>query len=177
MKFYRIKAHLVKVTAEEILARKLSLARRFFEKYRQNLLKEPKITELLTAHGKAFARAQEVTIETGAASFCARCGREGRSCCGADMELHCDDALLVANLLAGVDFPRKRLWPKACFFLGPAGCVLKIRPLICRNFICPELATALGPEKVSSLQEALEEEARLLFWLTEEIKRWLIKGL
>ena len=165
------------MTAEDLLARKLELTLGFFARHRQRLLEDEELSALLKAHEHAFLKAQKAMEETGAASFCARCGREGRSCCGADMELHCDDALLLANLLVGVKFPSRRLYPKGCFFLGEEGCILRLRPLICRNFVCPELSAALGLEKTTLLQEALEEEARALFLVTERLKSFMAKGL
>ena len=164
------------MTAEDLLARKLEFVSGFFSRHHQRLLENEELSALLKAHEAAFLKAQQAMEETGAASFCARCGREGRSCCGADMELHCDDALLLANLLVGVRFPSRRLYPRGCFFLGEEGCLLRLRPLICRNFICPELSAALGIEKTAFLQEALEEEARALFLVTERLKSLMAKG-
>jgi len=164
------------VTSEEILAQKLALTRKLWQKHRERLQQDDRLRELLSLHQRAFQHAQEVMRQTGAEAFCARCGREGTSCCGEDMELHCDDMLLLANLLCGVSLPSKRTFPKGCFFLGEEGCLLRIRPLICRNFICPELAEFLGPEETRRLQESLEEEALALFLLGERIRSLTLKG-
>jgi len=164
------------VTVEEIISQKLALVRKIWQKHQKRLQQDPKVQELLFQHQKAFQHAQAVMRLTGAEAFCARCGRDGISCCGADMELHCDDALLVANLLCEVELPSQRAFPKGCFFLGEEGCILKVRPLICRNFICPELAAFLGPEKTRILQESLEGEARALFLLGEKIRSLVLKS-
>ncbi len=165
------------MTAEDVLTRKLSLVQRIYQKNRVLLSKDRELKRLLEAHAQAFEAGQKLMDETGAALFCARCGEAGRSCCGADMELHCDDALLVANLLVGVTFPSRRFDPKGCFFLGPKGCVLRLRPLIFRNFICPELSEFLGLERTALLQQALENEARLLFIVTDRLKAFFQKAL
>ncbi len=163
------------MTSRELLHQKLTLTQKLWRKHASSLQRDATLRELLSRHQEAFRYVQETMRQIGAESFCARCGREGASCCGEDMELHSDEALLLANLLCGVSLPTKRTFPKGCFFLGDEGCLLRIRPLICRNFICPELSAYLGLEKVKLLQESLEEEARALFLLEERI-RIILRG-
>ena len=163
------------MTSRDLLTQKLDLLRRLWKAHRKTLTEDQELKHLLISHQRAFEKAQKVMKETGGEAFCARCGREKRSCCGEDMEFHCDDRLLLANLLCGVELPSQRIFENGCYFLGKEGCLLRIRPLICRNFICPELAAFLGTKKIALIQHSLEEEARALFFLEERISCLLAK--
>ncbi len=158
--------------AEELLQRKLSRVKALYQRYGSFLSRDETLAHLLTRYLEAFEATEEVSRKMGLTSFCARCGQEGwGTCCGEDMEFHCEDVLLLANLLLGVSFPEKRFKARGCFFVGEKGCLLKVRPLICRNFICPELADFLGPQKVKAVQEALGPEAEALFLLCVHLRR------
>ncbi|NPB08769.1 MAG: hypothetical protein GXO17_00305 [Thermodesulfobacteria bacterium] len=158
--------------ARDLLARKLERVRALFDLHRARLQQDEDLKDLLSRYLRAFADTEAVAREVGLSDFCARCGREGwGTCCGEDMEFHCEDVLLLANLLLGVEFPTRRHQPKGCYFLGEEGCLLKVRPLICRNFICPELADHLGPENIRKVQQALGPEAETLFLLCLRLKR------
>ncbi|WP_157608084.1 hypothetical protein [Thermodesulfatator atlanticus] len=146
-----------------------------FETHRVALLEDQELNELLCLYEKAFERVQEEMKKTGAFEFCAECGRAGLSCCGNGMELDCDDILLVLNLLAGVRLPQKRKFPLGCFFLSETGCILKLRPLICRNFLCQDLKNAIGLANTIQIQQSLDEEAVILFKLTQRVKALLSK--
>jgi hypothetical protein len=160
------------MTSSELLDQKLRRILEIWDVYHLRLKRDKLLAHLLRDYLDAFAAAEKVHQETGLSSYCARCGREGRSsCCGEDMEFRCEDVLLLANLLAGVSFPDKRYSPKGCYFLGQEGCLLLVRPLICRNFICPELATHLGKTKLKQIQQALGPEAEALFRLCERLRR------
>ncbi|OAG27460.1 hypothetical protein [Thermodesulfatator autotrophicus] len=154
----------------EVLARLLANLAETWQKYGRLLKEDLEINSYLEKHQKAFVRVQKIMQKTGAALFCQECGQAALSCCGKGMEFECEEALLLANLVLGVKIPSSRHLAKGCFFLGPNGCVLKVRPLICRNFICPELKDALGLSKIRQIQDAFDEEAFYLFQLLERIK-------
>ncbi len=156
--------------SSDVLAKLLANVAHKWQEYGSILKNDPEIKSLLDKHQKAFGHVQKVMQETGAALFCRDCGISSISCCGEGMELECEEALLLANLLLGVNIPNSRYFSTGCFFLDENGCVLKVRPLICRNFICPELKENLGLLKTRKLQEALDNEAFYLFLLLERIK-------
>ncbi len=158
--------------AKDLLVQKISRVETIFHKYRLRLVRDETLSRFLSCYLEAVAASEAVAQETGLAAFCARCGREGLgTCCGEDMEFHCEDVLLLANLVLGVEIPSNRYRPEGCYFLGEEGCLLRVRPLICRNFLCPELVSFLGEEKVKAIQETLGPEAEALFRLCEYLRR------
>jgi Fe-S-cluster containining protein len=78
--------------------------------------------------------------------------------------------LLFMNLLLNTDLPGQRLYPNRCFFLGHSGCILKIRPVICVNYLCLDLRELLPLEKLISLQHAQGNEIIKSFELEEALK-------
>lgn len=154
-----------------LLAQKLEHVRKLWLACQAQLKEDVTFQALLQEYLRAFRRTEEIAQEVGLAEYCARCGQRGKgSCCGEDMEFHCEDVLLLANLACGVSLPPERHLPYGCFFLGPQGCLLQVRPLICRNFVCPDAARFLGLEKLRLLQEGMGPEAEALFRLCEYVK-------
>jgi hypothetical protein len=79
--------------------------------------------------------------------------------------------LLLLNLLLGVDLNQARSREDSCFFLGPRGCRLRVRSLLCIEYLCPELEEALGHEGVIRMQVATGGELEYSFLLCEAVKK------
>ena len=158
--------------ARELLEQKLKRVFYAWQQCQKILTQDETFKELLARYLEAFQHTEQVAQEVGLSAYCARCGERGQgSCCGEDMEFHCEDVLLLLNLACQVSLPKERYYPYGCFFLGAQGCILRVRPLICRNFICPEASFSLGVEKVSLIQQALGPEAEALFTLCEYFRK------
>lgn len=116
----------------------------------------------------------QAMIDVGIVSACKRCDEEeGGSCCGAGIENHYSETLLLLNLLFGIDLPSERRWENSCFFLGERGCGLKVRHVLCVNYLCQAIQQALDPVDRNRLQEAVGEELTTVFLLQEAALRVL----
>jgi hypothetical protein len=110
----------------------------------------------------------QAMIDAGIVSACKRCDEEeGGSCCGAGIENHYNETLLLLNLLFGIDLPSERRFENSCFFLGERGCGLKVRHVLCVNYLCQAIQKSLDPADRQRLQEAVGEELNTVFWLHE----------
>jgi hypothetical protein len=111
-------------------------------------------------------------IEAGVLTACTHCDEEeGGSCCGAGIENKYTPVLLLINLLLGVTLPDRRISSNSCFFLGPAGCRLKARHVICINYLCTRLQKEIPTWALQSLQAVTGEEMDTIFILHEKIKK------
>ena len=164
------------MTTQKFLQEKIARVREFFERYRERLAQDQEFNHLLAEYEKNFQATQAAFAQAGIDKICAQCGQTTKVCCGLGMELYCEDALLVVNLYLGVQFPEKRLKDHWCFFLTEKGCLLRVRPLLCRNYFCEDLQEALPHQELVRLQEALGPEAETLFALLERT-RLLCPGL
>jgi hypothetical protein len=75
------------------------------------------------------------------------------------------------NLLLGAELPEERLYADSCLFLGPKGCVLTARDVLCVNYLCARITDRCEKKRMLELQEAEGEELMLLFLINEEIKK------
>ncbi len=158
------------MTTQKFLEEKLKRVRNFYNLYHKKLSEDRIFNSLLIKFLKDFEATQKAFVEVGIDRICAKCGQTTKVCCGLGMELYCEDALLLINLYLGVPFPERRLKDHWCFFLTENGCLLRVRPLLCRNFFCDEIQELLPQEKLIYLQEALGPEAQTLFHLIERVK-------
>jgi hypothetical protein len=132
------------------------------------------VSDLLARFRKAAAQSRRRMREAGVADCCRDCDlREGGSCCGRGIEDRYSGVLLLINLLLGRPLPRARLDPSGCFFLGPGGCLLLARHVICINYLCTEITRRIGPERLLPLRESEGEEIETLFLLEERVKKLL----
>ncbi len=158
------------MTTQKFLEEKLKRVRDFYNRYYEKLCEDKIFNTLLEEYKKNFKATQEAFSKVGVDKICAECGQTKRVCCGLGMELYCEDALLLINLYLDVPFPEKRIKDFWCFFLTEKGCLLQVRPLLCRNFFCDEIQELLPKEKLIYLQEALGPEAETLFKLLERVR-------
>lgn len=135
-------------------------------------LSDSHLTSLLFRLESAITASHKAMVMAGIVEICRRCDEErGGSCCGDGMERHYDQWLILTNLLLGVDVSHDRQDPRACFFLGRKGCILRARHTICINYLCSDITKSVDPDLVSQLKIREGEELSLLFHTIEHLKR------
>ena len=138
------------------------------------LLRDEKTATLLSRLKGAVRASRTAMALAGIADECKECEeREGGSCCGAGLENKYDDTLLLINLLLGIQLPKQRSDPSSCLFLGPEGCLLIARQVICVNYLCKKIENHIDPLKIAALREKEGVELECLFFLKEHIKEKL----
>lgn len=148
------------------IADKVAWAQTRFRKHGAALQNDATIASLLERLGPAAAASGRAMVEAGIVEICATCERdEGGSCCGAGLENRYDGVTLLINLLLGVDLPSERRDPASCHFLGPEGCLLKARDVICVNFVCKAITDRVPPDRISPMRELEGMELETLFAL------------
>ncbi|WP_456328059.1 hypothetical protein [Archaeoglobus sp.] len=111
--------------------------------------------------------------EIGVTEICKRCAEETGSCCKEWVEDEVDDVMIAMNMLMGVKMPEKRFKEGFCYFLSESGCILKVRPTICVNFLCDKVKKKIGFENEKKLQEIAGRELELGFIVREKILKML----
>jgi hypothetical protein len=146
----------------------------FYSLSKDELLKSPEISGPLLRLGEAIHNSRSEMAGRGIVGICRECDqKDGGSCCGIGLEAYYDEALLLINLLLGVELPRERAESTSCFFLSPIGCRLLARHVICINYTCEKITDRLNPQELASLREKEGIEVELLFRLNEEVKKYL----
>ena len=150
---------------------KIARAETCYQEKGGKLLRDERTVTLLSRLKGAVRASRTEMIGAGIADECRRCEeREGGSCCGAGMEKKYDDTLLLMNLLLGIELPKRRFDPSSCLFLGPEGCLLIARQVICVNYLCKKIEDRIDPSKIAILREKEGVELECLFLLKEHIK-------
>jgi hypothetical protein len=160
------------------------LDRRIFEKIKEThdlfalwgeaLRKNPPIIALLKSLEVKIAASGKVMHDFGVSSACKHCEEEdGENCCGAGIENKYTSRVLLINLLLGHALPEKRLWVRRCFFLTENGCSLKVRLVLCVNYLCLKIQRILPPEALLNLQQIIGEEMDEGFILDEAVKKFI----
>jgi hypothetical protein len=126
---------------------------------------DPALSLLLRDASLALDRARAALLASGMVDICRSCEEGGGSCCGAGIENRYGPVLLLINLLLDVELPESRMDPLSCHFLGPRGCLLRAREVICVNYVCRAVTEKLEPGKLTALREhegvALDAQFRL----------------
>ncbi len=157
---------------------KIEWAHRLYRKYGREILASTAMKEALARYKSAIQATWKAMDETGISRECGRCATEdGGSCCAKGIENRFDLFILLLNLLMDREIPARRWDPEGCRFLGPQGCKLLARHVICINFICKRLYSRIPQRDIQRVQQAMEEETTLAFLLEEAVKKWLIKRL
>jgi hypothetical protein len=153
---------------------KISWAEYIYKQWKDRVLSDSKVAELLAELKRAALRSHEEMVQTGIVDLCKDCEEEeGGSCCGAGLEKHFSGTLLLINLLLGVNIPTRKMDPASCFFLSTNGCELLARHVICVNYLCAKIAASVPASEITSLRELEGVELDLLFVLHQRLKRIL----
>ena len=159
------------VTVESPIDKKIRWACDCFNRYKNTFLSDKKTEQLLKKFHEASGECLNEMIRIGLVDECRRCEKEeGGSCCGAGIENRYSGTLLLINLLLGGKLPEKAYDSGSCFFLGPEGCSLFARHVICVNYICNKITDKISLQLISSLREKEGAALEILFILNERIK-------
>jgi hypothetical protein len=163
-----------KTIAVETIRLKIESARAIDERWGQCLRGDSLVVRLMGELETHWRSSWRVMEETGIVASCRRCEEEeGGSCCGRGIENKYDETLLLLNLIWGVALPDDRGRPDSCFFLGDCGCLLKIRHVLCVNYLCTEVQKRLSPGELARVQQTVGYELDTVFLLHETVKRLL----
>ncbi len=153
---------------------KIRRARLLEQRWGDAVRADANVQRLMARLEANLAASFQAMIETGIVQACTRCDEEeGGSCCGAGIENRYSEMLLLLNLLLGVDLPSERRLDNSCFFLGERGCNLKVREVLCVNYLCQSIQKSLMPHHRDQLQKAVGEELETVFLLQEAARRVL----
>ncbi|MGM0662957.1 MAG: hypothetical protein ACQET7_02085 [Thermodesulfobacteriota bacterium] len=154
---------------------KIAWAERVYCKAGSRLSGDPEISSLIKRFEAAAGASHRMMQKTGIVEICRECDQhEGGSCCGKGIEDRYSGVMLLINLLLERPLPHRRYDPAGCFFLGPSGCVLAARHVICINYLCNRVTDSVSSEHLSCLRDSEGEEVHVLFLLAERVKRELI---
>ncbi|MCU0572029.1 MAG: hypothetical protein MUC41_03445 [Syntrophobacteraceae bacterium] len=153
---------------------KIERVREVFEQHGESLRDEPVVARLMRELESHWGSSWRLMEETGIVSACRHCEEEeGGSCCGRGIEDKYGEILLFLNLLWDVDLPEDRLLQDSCHFLGDSGCRLKIRDVLCVNYLCTAIQKRLTPADLARVQQVVGCELDTTFVLQETVKRLL----
>ena len=153
---------------------KIAWAETCYEEKGGLFLRDERSATLLNRLKGAVRASRTAMAVAGVMDECRTCEeREGGSCCGAGLENKYDGTLLLTNLLLGIQLPKRRSDPPSCLFLGPDGCLLIARQVICVNYLCRKIEDRINPSKIAVLREKEGVELECLFHLIEHIREKL----
>jgi len=155
------------------IEQKMALAHQIFAEQEQKIIRDHRINKLTSQLQDDLRLSWECMNSYGIGSRCAHCDSTAPqgSCCSQGLEGKYDVSLLVANLLLNVNLPRTHVRQESCFFLGYRGCTLRVRNMLCVDYLCPELEKELGPGSVAEIQTITAGEAKTTFLLCDAIKK------
>ncbi|HIP58101.1 MAG TPA: hypothetical protein EYH00_02195 [Archaeoglobus profundus] len=155
------------------IKQKIEKAEKLYIRYKETLLNNTEINYLLKKLSKAIDSTWSYMREVGITEICRECALETGSCCKRWVEDKFDEYTLLINLLLGVKLPKNRFREDSCFFLGPNGCLLKARDVICVTFLCERILKKIG-DKEKEFQRIAGEELETQFILREKIIKLLL---
>jgi hypothetical protein len=156
-----------------LIADKVAWAEDKYSGLGNKILKDAQVKNLLNKLDAAIKSTYNCMLEVGVVRECTKCALHTGSCCGKGIDDRYDEITLLINRLFGVELPSKRADPESCFFLGPNGCTLKAREVICVNYLCEKILRSIDPKKINHLQMVVGEELETLFILKERIRKIL----
>ena len=156
------------------IQQKVKFAQELDTEWGYELRRDPPIRDLLEKLEKSLETSREAMLALGIVEACSRCDEEeGGSCCGAGMENKLDKFLLLMNLLLGVSLPGDRCRPDSCYLLAARGCILKVRLVLCVDFLCPKILGGLTADELIKLQKISGEELVTGFLLYDAVKKFM----
>jgi hypothetical protein len=156
---------------------KIGLAQDLYANWGDVLLTDPHIKDLLEKLDGSIGASRKVMLDLHIVETCKRCDEEeGGSCCGAGMENKFDTVLLLINLLLGVSLPTHHCRRESCYLLSDRGCLLKVRLVLCVDFLCHKIINALRRDELIRLQQISGDELVTGFMLYDAIKKFMRKS-
>jgi hypothetical protein len=153
---------------------KIILARHMYDSWSDQLRREPHLHELIEKLEGCLENSRAAMLELGIVETCKHCDEEeGGSCCGAGLENKFDTFLLLLNLLLGVSLPEKHRSPESCYLLADKGCTLKVRLVLCVDFLCPKILNTISHGDLIRLQQVSGDELTTGFMLYDALKRFM----
>ena len=153
---------------------KVRLASGLYDKWGDPLLNDAPIGNLLAELKRNREASIGTMLDLGIVAACKHCDEEeGGSCCGVGLENKFDVHLLLINLLLGVSLPDHHLRPDSCYLLTDKGCMLKVRLVLCVDFLCPKIVNRLTRDELIRLQTVSGDELMTGFKLYDAIKKFL----
>jgi hypothetical protein len=153
---------------------KIVMARDMYDSWSDQLKREPHILELMEKLERCLENSRKAMLELGIVETCKHCDEEeGGSCCGAGLENKFDTVLLLMNLLLGVSLPEKHRRPESCYLLTDKGCTLKVRLVLCVDFLCPKILNTMSHRDLIRLQQVSGDELTTGFMLYDALKRFM----
>ena len=152
---------------------KIASAEHLFAKWGDELRKNDRIYPLINRLETNLENSRHSMHDLGIVRACTRCDEnapEG-SCCSRGLEGKYGPMLLLMNLMLGARLPMRRHREDSCFFLGSKGCMLKVRHMLCVDYLCPELEKALGSKSMIEIQTVSGEEILSAFLVHEAVKQ------
>jgi hypothetical protein len=163
-----------RVSLESPVEEKIAWARSVYKRYQHQLYKDQHVAHLLGQLENAVSESRKAMARARIIDACKQCEEaEGGSCCAAGLERKYDGWLILINLLLGARLPKTKYGDESCFFLGPDGCTLKSRHVMCVNYLCKKITDRVDSQKIRALREKEGRELDTLFRLHEQIKRCL----
>ena len=153
---------------------KIKLAQNLYVSWQDALRKQIHINNLLRELERRIKSTRESMMDFRIVQICKGCDeKEGGSCCGAGVENKFDTYLLLVNLLLGVSLPEHHVRTDSCYLLTDKGCILKMRLVLCIDFLCDKILNALSVGEHLRLQKISGEELVAGFRLYDAIKKFL----
>ena len=153
---------------------KIKTARHLYEVWSDQLNREPNIPPLIGKLKSCLESSSAAMLALGIVETCQHCDEEeGGSCCGAGLENKFDTFLLLMNLLLGVSLPERHHRPDSCYLLGDKGCVLRVRLVLCVDYLCPKILNVLSQDELVRLQNISGDELLTGFKLYDALKRFM----
>ncbi|MBW1980466.1 MAG: hypothetical protein JRJ12_04545 [Deltaproteobacteria bacterium] len=156
------------------IQQKVQRARLLCQVWSKRLLQENSIRTLLETLQQNLHASRQTMRQVGLVEICKRCEElEGGSCCGKGIENRYNEILLLINLLLGCQLSDEQHRADSCFFLGPRGCTLLARHVLCVNYLCQAARQELSAQALHSLQHSAGVELETTFLLHEKIKEYI----
>jgi hypothetical protein len=153
---------------------KIRTARYMYDSWSDQLRREPDIHQLVEKLEICLENSRVAMLELGIVETCKHCDEEeGGSCCGAGLENKFDTFLLLMNLLLGVSLPEGHRRPNSCYLLTDKGCTLKVRLVLCVDFLCPKILNTMSHGGLIRLQQVSGDELTTGFMLYDALKRFM----
>jgi hypothetical protein len=153
---------------------KIKMARHMYDLWSEQLKREPHIHQLIEKLEGCLENSREAMLELGIVETCKHCDEEeGGSCCGAGLENKFDTFLLLINLLLGVSLPEGHRRLDSCYLLTDKGCTLKVRLVLCVDFLCHKILNTMSHGDLIRLQQVSGDELTTGFMLYDALKKFM----